>query len=513
MQSVRIREFYLDDNYQSKRQDFLLHATNILRLLEDPNPEEAAAAVLATETFLANSSRSAADRRDPEKSFNLVTMAELRHLTKGVFDWVQYFTLLQVPPAAWERIIIRDVDFFASLPDFLTFKQGNRLALSSYFRFRLALSFSSLLPEAFRNESFAISKSLYGIKTAAPRDQVCASLVDSNLGELIGRLYVLHHFPPSSVSKAKTIIENVERAFEAAINATTWLDANTSSLALGKLRAIANKVGYPDKWEDYSNLMMSKDSIIANVLAVRAVSHFRDVALLNGTVPRHMWLMNAHTVNAYYNPSWNEIVITAGILQPPFFDPDWPDALNYGGIGTIIGHELTHGFDDEGRKYDKDGILREWWPKSVVDAYSERAKCTENVYETYTVSVGNDTLHPDGSLTLGENIADCGGMKHAYYAWRSVYDSKSREEQAKDQTAAKKFFKLENADQLFFVGFGQRDCERIRDDALRIELASDPHSPGYARIRGPASNFAEFSRVFNCPAGSPMNPSHKCTVW
>eukprot|EP01122_Echinamoeba_exundans_P012375 TRINITY_DN514_c0_g1_i2.p1 TRINITY_DN514_c0_g1~~TRINITY_DN514_c0_g1_i2.p1 ORF type:complete len:441 (+),score=64.39 TRINITY_DN514_c0_g1_i2:992-2314(+) len=440
-------------------------------------------------------------------------MTELRHLTKGVFDWARYFTMLQVPATAWERIIVRDVDFFSALPDFLTYKQANRAALSYYFRFRLALSFSSLLPEAFRNESFAISKLLYGIKTVAPREQVCASLVDSNLGELIGRLYVLHHFPPSSVAKAKNIIENVERAFEAAINATTWLDANTSVLALGKLRAIANKVGYPDKWEDYTDLLISKDSIISNMLAVRALSHTRDVALLNGTVPRHMWLMNAHTVNAYYNPSWNEIAITAGILQPPFFDPDWPDALNYGGIGSVIGHELTHGFDDEGRKYDKDGVLREWWPKPVIEAYAERATCTEKIYETYTVAVGNDTLHPNGALTLGENIADCGGLKHAYYAWRSVYDSKSREEQAKDQTAAKKFFKLENADQLFFVGFAQRDCEKMRDDALRIELASDPHSPGYARIRGPASNFAEFSRVFSCPSGSPMNPEKKCTVW
>lgn len=392
----------MDQHYSSARDTFKRHAAQLLRLGNEPAPDNSAEQVLQLETFLANNSRPATDRRDPKSSFNVMNLVGLRHLTRGAIDWQIFFDRLGVPAAALDRIVVKDIDFFASLPEYwLRYSTKKMEILRAYFKFQLLVSMGPHLPQAFRDAVFQISKLTTGAEHPPPRATFCAKLIDDNLGELVGRLYALEKVQASTVEEVKAMIRHISHAFETAINSSSWLDADTRTRSAEKLRAISGKVGFPLLWTDYSPLHVANNTLVANLMAVSSLNFAQEISRLVGNVSRELWFMNSHTINAYYNAQWNEIVITGGILQPPFYAPDWPQALQYGSLGSVIGHEFTHALDDKGRMFDKDGYLREWWSSAGVASYEQQTKCLESWYGSFEMKAGNETLTLDGKLSLG----------------------------------------------------------------------------------------------------------------
>jgi putative endopeptidase len=492
------RDYYVKDdaNSQKLRKDYRDHVQRMLQL-GGTNPSGAAAgadAVMRIETALAKAALELVSRRDPAKVYHKMPVTELRALTPG-FDWSVYLGALRAPP-------IKDLN--VAEPEFMKAVNGIVTAtgvadLRAYMQWHLLNASAEFLPKAFVDENFAFTKVLTGAKEQRLRWKRCVDYTDADLGEVVGKVYVAQTFGSEGKARTLQMVGAIERAMDKDIQTITWMSDETKKQALVKLKAVANKIGYPDRWRDYSLLQIVRGDALGNSQRANAFEFRRQLGKIGKPVDKSEWGMTPPTVNAYYNPLENNINFPAGILQPPFFNNAADDAVNFGAAGAVVGHELTHGFDDEGRQFDADGNLRDWWTAADAQAFEERAACVANQYSGYT-AVADVKLN--GRLTLGENAADNGGLR---LGWMALMES----------LAIKK---LDVADgftpqQRFFLAWGQLWCENRTDEIARVYAATNPHSPGRYRVNGVVSNFPEFQKAFNCPAGSPMVNSPVCRVW
>jgi putative endopeptidase len=495
------RDYYLkdDDKSKSTREDYRAHVARMLALVGE-TPDDAkkhAEQILAFETELAKVSRPRADLRDPVKTYNKIDLDGLQKLTPDL-PWATYFEATGHPGI--KDINVQVPEFFSGMAAAVAKTDVD--VLRAYLRWNLARKTSELLPKAFVDENFAFyGQKLAGQKELQARWKRCVNATDDALGEVLGRVYVEKQFPWDSKTIALEMIGRIEGAFESNLTNLTWMDDETRGRAAGKMKALTNKIGYPDRWKDYTKLEVKAGDYFKSGLNARAFEFHRQGDKVGKPVDKKEWGMTPPTVNAYYNPLVNEMVFPAGILQRPFFDRSFPPAMNFGGIGMVMGHELTHGFDDQGRKFDPSGRLAEWWAPEVSAKFEERAKCVADQYSGYEVQ---PTVFLNGKLTLGENIADLGGIKEAYRAfqkWKS------------QQTSVESGVEGLTPDQLFFVGFAQTWCT-IATPEIETQLAkTDPHSAARFRVNGPLSNFPEFATTFQCAEGTPMRPKDVCEVW
>jgi putative endopeptidase len=490
------RDYYLktDAKTEAIRTAYREHVEKMLTLLGE-KPEEAAAharTVLDFETRLAKASKTRVELRDPKANYHLMSVDKLQSEAPGL-AWKAYF----------EGVGLGDLkEVNVAQPDF--FKEVGVLATSvplddwkTYLRWHLLNACADKLSPPFVEEDFHFNGTvLTGVPQIRPRWQRVLETTDHLLGEALGQLYVAKAFPPEAKAKAEELVRNVKAALRDRLETLDWMSPETKKEALKKLDAIAVKIGYPAKWKDYTGLAVEDDVYVRNVLRAEAFERRRELAKIGKPVDRSEWHMTPPTVNAYYNASQNEIVFPAGILQPPFFDAAADDAVNYGGIGMVIGHELTHGFDDHGREFDADGNLRDWWTPQDEKTFKERAAKIAEQYDGYEVL---DGLHINGKLTLGENIADLGGLKIAYLALHKALAGKPAPGKIDGYTP----------EQRYFLAFAQLWRAKIRPEAARVRLATDPHSPPRFRVLGPLYNTPEFFEAFGATpeqAGGRLNP-------
>jgi putative endopeptidase len=494
------RDYYTKDDENSKkiRDQYLAHVVKMFQLLGD-NEEVAganAATVMAIETRLAKASMTRVERRDPEAIYHKMVVGDLNALTPD-FSWTNFFTNIGLPNPG--NINVGQPNFLKEVG--LMIKEVPLKDWKAYFRWHLVDATADYLSSAFVNEKFEFNgKVLTGAKELRARWKRCLQTVDGQIGEALGQLYVEKAFPPAAKARALELVNNLRSALRDRIQTIDWMGDETKKQASKKLDAFQVKIGYPDKWRDYSSLMIDRSSFVMNVLRANQFEFNRNLNQIGKPVDRTEWGMTPPTVNAYYNPTMNEIVFPAGILQPPFFDFSADDAVNYGGIGAVIGHEMTHGFDDQGRKFDAEGNLKEWWTKEDADHYLTRATMVEKQFNGY---VGIDTQHVNGKLTLGENIADLGGLTIAYIALHKAFDAKGKQQPIDGFTP----------EQRFFLSWGQIWRNNTRPEAMRLRLNTDPHSPGRFRCIGPISNMTEFMDAFNAKEGSPMVRSTRAKIW
>lgn len=487
------RDYYTKDDDASKklRQQYLAHVTKMFSLLGE-TPEAAAAharTVLEIETALAKPARTRVELRDPQKNYNKMSEAELQKLMPD-FKWDDYFQVVGQPvPGA---INVGQPDFFKAANDVV--KSVSLDDWKTYLRWHLIHGTAPTLGQDFVDENFTFfGKTLTGTEKLKPRWKRVVSVIDNEIGEALGKLYVADHFPPEAKQRALEMVNNLKAALADRIKTNDWMDEPTKQEALKKLAAFTVKIGYPDKWRDYSALKIDRGPYVFNVLRSDQFEVAREMRKIGKPVDRSEWGMSPPTVNAYYNPNLNEIVFPAGILQPPFFNANADDAVNYGGIGAVIGHEMTHGFDDQGRQYDAVGNLRDWWTPASAKAYNERAKAIIDQYAAYEAMPDQ---HINGELTQGENIADIGGLKIAYAAFKKA--------QAAHPEEATKKIDGYTPDQRFFLAWAQIWRANQRDQETMLRLNTDPHSPGRFRSNGPVSNMPEFQKAFDLPDNSPM---------
>ncbi|MGH9501610.1 MAG: M13 family metallopeptidase [Terriglobales bacterium] len=493
------RDYYLKTDAKSEelRRAYVAHVQKMFELLGD-SPTDAATeaqSVLRVETALAKGSLTQVERRDPKLLYHKMTLRELDALSPS-FRWKEYFSRAGQPGLS--SLNVTAPNFFKALDAAL--KNEGVQSWKAYLRWHLAHANAPYLSAPFVNADFDFfGRTLSGAERLEPRWQRCVSYTDNDLGEALGQAYVQRAFPPEAKQRALRLVKQIEAAMQQDIEGLPWMSAATKQQALEKLHAVANKIGYPDKWRDYTALTIARDDHMGNVLRARIFEFNRQIAKIGKPVDRGEWDMTPPTVNADYNPQLNDINFPAGILQPPFFDASADDAPNYGDTGSTIGHELTHGFDDEGRQFDAQGNLRDWWTPEDGKQFDQRASCISDQYSQY---VAVDDIRVNGQLTLGENVADLGGMMLAYMAWKK---------ETPDQ-------KLEPVDgftpeQRFFIGYGQSWCASTRDETKRMWATIDPHSPDKFRTNGVVSNTPEFQQAFQCKAGSPMVREKRCRVW
>lgn len=484
------RDYYTKDDDASKtlRDGYVAHVTKMLTLAGEPQKKAAddAKKVLALETSLAKPARTRVELRDPQKNYNKMTAAELQELMPD-FKWTDYFTAIQLAEPG---------DINVGQPDF--FKAANEVFSSvsledwqTYLRWQLVHAAATELSSDFVNENFRFyGSALTGAKQLKPRWKRVVTSTDAALGEALGKLYVADYFPPESKARMIELVRNIQEAMSDSIKSRDWMDDTTKQEALKKLAAFTVKIGYPENWRDYSPLKIDRGPYILNAARAAMFETERQLKKIGKPVDRNEWGMSPPTVNAYYNPNLNEIVFPAGILQPPFFNSNADDAINYGGIGAVIAHEISHGFDDQGRQYDAEGNLRDWWTPESAARYKERADRIVKQYSEYEALPG---MHINGELTQGENIADDGGVKLAFAALQKALKDKPQEP-----------IDGFTPEQRFFLGWAQIWRANIRDEALKLRLNTDPHSPGKYRCNGPLSNTPEFQKAFNLPDSCPM---------
>jgi putative endopeptidase len=493
------RDYYVKEDAKSVdlRKAYAVHVQKMFELLGD-TPETALVetqTVMRIETALAKGSMTRVERRDPKSLDHKMTGAELEKLSPE-FHWQVYFTKVGLPSLT--SLNVASPGFFKALNEELD--KESLADWKTYLRWHLAHADAEFLSTAFVNENFDFyGKTLQGRKELRPRWKRCTDNVDDDLGEALGQAYVEKYFSPDSKQKALKMVKEIETAMEQDINSLPWMSATTKQQALVKLHGMANKIGYPDKWRDYGKLEIVRGDELGNVQRSRTFEFNRELAKIGKPVDRGEWDMTPPTVNAYYNPQMNDINFPAGVLQPPAFDPTSDAAPNYGDTGGTIGHELTHGFDDEGRQFDAQGNLRDWWTADDGKEFVKRASCISDQYSSYTII---DDVKINGKLTLGEDVADLGGLLLAYMAWKE--DTKNEKLEPLDDLTP---------DQRFFVGYGQSWCGESRDEAKRLRATVDPHSPEKYRTNGVVSNMPEFQQAFHCKAGSPMVNQNRCRVW
>lgn len=491
------RDYYLKTDAKSVelRQKYQAHVAKVFGLLGE-SPSKAAAnarVVMEVETQLAKNSMDIVSRRDPEKVYHKLSRQELIALTPA-FSWPKYLEGIHAP--AFQGLNVAVPDFFKQLQPLL-----QKVSLKDwkvYLTWHLVHSQSPLLPSAFVNEDFAFfSQTLRGAKELRPRWKRCVDYTDNELGEALGKKFVERTFGTEGKERTLKMVGEIEAALGKDIQSLTWMTDATKKQALVKLHAVANKIGYPDQWRDYSAVSIVRDDALGNVARADAFEFRRQIAKIGKPVDRKEWFMSPPTVNAYYDPQMNNINFPAGILQPPFYDNKADDAVNLGGIGAVIGHELTHGFDDQGRHYDAEGNLRDWWTADDAKAFEERAECLVKEYSSFTV--GQDA-HVNGKLTLGENTADNGGVRLALMALMDSLAGKTQE-------------KIDGftPQQRFFLSFGQIWCENQTEQSERLQVNVDPHSPGRYRVIGVVQNMPEFRTAFGCQEGQAAPQA--CRVW
>jgi putative endopeptidase len=495
------RDYYTKDDAKSKetRERYVQHVQKVLELLGD-TPQTArqnAETILRMETALAKASLTQVERRDPYKLKNKMKLAELVQLAPN-FDWETYYRASQYPP--FEILNVDAPAFYKQLNMELTTEPLENW--KNYLRFHVADQYSPFLSANFVQENFEFyRKYLRGAKEMQPRWKRCVQFTDYNLGEALGQVYVRRVFSPELKASTLDMVNRIEAAMGQRIQQLDWMSPETKQQALAKLAAIRNKIGYPDKWRDYSSLKIVHDDLAGNIQRGAEFEQHRDINKIGKPVDHGEWEISPATVDAYYNPQMNDINFPAGVLQPPLYDPKMDDAPNYGDTGGTIGHELTHGFDDEGSQFDSKGNLKNWWTKDDREKFDARTKCVADQYSQYVMV---DDIHINGELTLGENVADLGGEILAFMAW-------------KDATKDKTLHAIDDLtpEQRFFIGFAQWDCANMRDEDLRVRAVTDPHSTAQYRINGVVVNMPEFSRAFSCKAGQPMvKASDKvCKVW
>jgi len=470
-----------DDHTKEIRANYIDHLTKMFVLAGD-NEQDAndkAFVVLNMETQLAKVSKTRLEQRDPNANFNKMSVSELSELSPE-FDWEAYFTNLGVSNPG--EINVSQPDFFKGVSVIMANNSVDDWKV--YLTWNVLDNYANYLSSDFVNQNFEFfGKVLTGAQEIQPRWKRVLNNTSGRLGEAIGQLYVEKHFPPESKQRMLVLVENLRLSFADRIKGLDWMSPETKEKALEKLETITVKVGYPDKWKDYSSLTIVPDNYVQNVRNSNKFEFNENIEKIGKPVDKTEWGMTPQTVNAYYNPSYNEIVFPAAILQPPFFNKDADDAVNYGAIGVVIGHEMTHGFDDQGRKYDKDGNLNDWWTEKDAEEFEKKTTLLVNQYDSYLVL---DSLHVNGKLTLGENIADLGGLNISYNALQRSYNGVTPDP-----------IDGFTSDQRFFLGYGQVWRQNIRDKALIQRLKTDVHSPGDARVNIPPFNLDVFNKAFN----------------
>ena len=495
------RDYYLRKDEKSKtlRAQYVAHIGKMFELVgESPDAANASANdVMMLETALAEGSKTRVELRDPLANYHKMTLAELQKLAPH-FDWQAYLNAVGVE---------RPGDIDVGQPEFL---QAFDLALAAksvaawqaYLRWHLLHEAAPYLSTVFVNETFDFfEKKLTGSQQLLERWKRAYATIDGSIGEALGQLYVAENFPPASKVRMLVLVQNLRTALRERLQTLDWMDEPTRIKALAKLNAFGVKIGYPDKWIDYGALTIDRGPYVLNVLRAREFNFMRDIAKIGKPVDRTEWHMTPPTVNAYYNPTMNEIVFPAGILQPPFFDAKADDAVNYGGIGAVIGHEMTHGFDDQGRQFDAHGNLVDWWTPQSAARFKARAAAIVKQFNGYAAI---DDQHVNGELTQGENIADLGGLKIADAALQKALAGKPREKMAGFMP-----------EQRFFLSWATVWHQNIRPEELRRRLIVDPHAPAKFRINGPLSNLDEFAKAFNIPEGAPMRrpANERVAIW
>jgi endothelin-converting enzyme/putative endopeptidase len=496
------RDAYLKPDARSKeiRAKYVTHIANTFRLLGEPDDQARrdAARVMRIETALARATLSRVDKRDPYKLFHKTSLKGLQALTPG-FDWKTYLAGIGEPKL--NNFNVTEPAFFKEMSKQL--RANDLAAIQTYLRWHVVHNLSPALSSNFDNEHFDFfSKTLRGIEQQPPRWKRCVRLVDAQLGEALGQEFVGRAFSPELKAKSLHMTRQVEDAMKKDIDSLEWMSPATKARAQQKLAAIVNKIGYPDKWRDYSAYTVAPDDFAGNVVRGNVFEVKRHLAKIGKPLDRTEWMMSPPTVNAYFNPQMNDINFPAGVLQPPLFDPKMDDAPNYGNTGGTIGHELTHAFDDEGRQFDAQGNLKDWWTKKDAREFEERAQCVVDQYAQYTVV---DDIKINSKLTLGEDVADLGGLILGWMAWKT--------EMANMPQQAQPLRDGLTPEQRFFVGYAQWACENNRPENLRVSAMTDPHSPGKFRVNGLVVNMPQFEKAFACKPGQPMVKEKHCRVW
>ncbi|WP_374400295.1 M13 family metallopeptidase [Niveibacterium sp.] len=493
------RDNYLKNDARNRtlRKQYVEHITRMFGLLGDDATTAArnAATVMRVETELARASMSRVDLRDPHKQFNKMDMRRLKAMTPH-FDWSAYLAGLQ--HADLNQFNVTEPKFYARLDALLARESVG--TLKTYLRWHTAHAYAPHLSKPFVDENFAFfGKTLRGTPQQQPRWKRCVALADQQLGEALGQEFVSRAFSAELKAQTLRMTQQIEEAMAKDIEGLDWMSPETKARAQEKLRGIVNKIGYPERWRNYDAFVVAREDHAGNVVRGSRFEAQRQLAKIGKPLDRGEWDMTPSTVNAYYNPQMNDINFPAGVLQPPLFDPKLDDAPNYGNTGGTIGHELIHAFDDEGRKFDAQGRLRDWWTKRDAKAFESRAQCVVDQYGKYVVI---DDIKINSRLTLGEDIADLGGMILAWSAWKAETANKTLE--ARDGLTP---------EQRFFVGFAQWTCGEVRPEEQRIHAMTDPHSPGKYRINGVAVNLPEFQQAFACKPGQAMVKEKRCRVW
>jgi putative endopeptidase len=494
------RDYYLSDDARlvGFRTKYREHIEKMLHLLGVAGAEKQADAIMALETAIAKLQWTRVANRDAQKTYNPKTLAQLAKEAPAI-DWNGYFTEAGLT-SALPTIVVRQPDYLQGLSDLI--QSTPAATWSSYFRYRVLSSRAPYLPRAFVEEDFAFNQGvLQGTQQAPDRWKRGTQLVDRLMGEASGKLYVAMYFPPATKARIDELVRNLLKAYAVSIDQLPWMSSATKVEAQAKLRKINVKVGYPEHWRDYSTLKVLPDDLLGNIRRAQEFERNRKLAQLGGPVDRSEWNMTAPTVNAYYNPSVNEIVFPAGILQPPAFDPGADDAFNYGSAGATIGHEISHGFDDQGSQYDSDGNLRDWW--TLEDHAKFKAK-TEILIKQYDAFEPVPGFHVNGALTLGENIADIAGIEIAYKAYLASLSGRTPP-----------VIDGMTAEQRFYIGFAQSWLGKRRDESTIAQVKSDPHSPEKYRTNGVVVHMPSFYSAFSVVPEDKMYraPEDRVTLW
>jgi endothelin-converting enzyme len=475
------RDYYFegDEKFQNIRDKYVAYMSDLFSLAKIPEADKKATQIMRMETELAKGHWTRVENRDRDKTYNKYSIKKLEMLTPS-FRWSEYIKAADIGNI--ENMIVRQPSYFEHLN-----RIYNNFSLADwkdYLTYKLITGSAEFLSKDYVDLDFDFyEKTLSGIEKNRPRWKRAVSGINNVLGEVVGKVYVKKHFKPEAKIRMVTLVENLRESYAERIKQLDWMSPATKEEALKKLSRFVAKIGYPDKWKDYSKLVIKKDDLVGNYRRSNVVEYEREISKLGKPIDRDEWHMTPQTVNAYYNPPMNEVVFPAAILQPPFFNMAADDAVNYGAIGAVIGHEMTHGFDDQGRKSDGDGNLRDWWTEEDAKKFKERSDVMVAQYNQFNPV---DTMHVNGNLTLGENIADFGGLTISYYAYQKALDGK--------QAAV---IDGMTGDQRFFAGWAQVWRRKYREEELRRRLLTDPHSPSRYRVIGVFANMPEFYAAYN----------------
>ena len=483
------------------RQQYVDYITQTFKLLGEPEAKatEDAQKVMDLETALAKASLDVTSQRDPKNVYHITSVADLQAMAPAI-DWTAFFADTGTPPVT--EVNVTYPPFFKALNALLT--STNFETIRAYLKWQVVNSTPSwALPKQFDDAHFDFyGKTLSGQQVQQERWKRCVAATDGALGEALGQVYVAKAFPPSSKQATVQMVRDIESAMDQDIDTLDWMSPETKAKAKDKLHEVANKIGYPNMWRDYSKLEVVRGDALGNAERAMDFESHRQLAKIGKPVDRGEFGMSPPTVNAYYNPSMNDINFPAGILQPPMYDPQATDAENYGHMGAVVGHELTHGFDDQGRQFDGAGNLKDWWTPQDGKQFDEKADCEVKEYGAFTVP---GDVHVNGKLTLGENTADNGGLRLAYMAFLADAKRKDINLDQKDDSYTPA--------QQFFLAFGQNWCGELRPQRARMQVQTDPHSPQQFRVNGVVRNMSEFGEAFGCKKGQPMEPENACRVW